>query len=102
MHPDFHISPFAPQSSATKKLSGGRIFFAFTNRLKDILNECRAFLINSTTNHADLKIPLDASEEHMTGKEDTMQFINEVKVGVKQWKPIVIGLGMAKQELRDV
>ena len=63
------------------------------------LNEYQALLINSTTNHADLSVLLDSSEEYMIGKEEGKRIIDEVKVGVKQWKSIAIRLGIAKREM---
>ena len=63
------------------------------------LNEYQALLINSTTNHADLNVLLDSSEEYMIGKEEGKRIIDEVKVGVKQWKSIAIRLGIAKREM---
>jgi serine/threonine-protein kinase HipA len=63
------------------------------------LNEYQALLINSTTNHADLQVLLDSSEEYMIGKEEAMRIIEEVKAGVRQWKSIAIRLGIAKREM---
>ena len=63
------------------------------------LNEYQALLINSTTNHADLQVLLDSSEEYMIGKEEAGHIINEVKTGVKHWKSIAIRLGIAKREM---
>ena len=63
------------------------------------LNEYQALLINSTTNHADLSVLLDSSEEYMIGKEEANRIIDEVKAGVKQWKSIAIRLGIAKREM---
>ena len=47
------------------------------------LNEYQALLINSTTNHADLQVLLDSSEEYMIGKDEAVYIIEEVKAGVK-------------------
>ena len=63
------------------------------------INEYQALLINSTTNHADLSVLLDSSEEYMIGKEEANRIINEVKAGVKQWRSIAIRLGIAKREM---
>ena len=63
------------------------------------LNEYQALLINSTTNHADIQVLLDSSEEYMIGKEEAGHIINEVKTGVKHWKSIAIRLGIAKREM---
>ena len=63
------------------------------------INEYQALLINSTTNHADLSLLLDSSEEYMIGKEEANRIINEVKAGVKQWRSIAIRLGIAKREM---
>jgi len=63
------------------------------------LNEYQALLINSTTNHADLQVLLDSSEEYMIGKEEAGHIINEVKTGVKHWKSIATRLGIAKREM---
>jgi serine/threonine-protein kinase HipA len=62
-------------------------------------NEYQALLINSTTNHADLGVLLDSSEEYMIGKEEAKQIIHEVKAGVKEWKSIATRLGIAKREM---
>jgi serine/threonine-protein kinase HipA len=35
----------------------------------------------------------------MIGKEEAKRIIDEVKVGVKQWKSIAIRLGIAKREM---
>ena len=67
--------------------------------LNPTLNEYQALLINSTTNHADLNVLLNSSEEYMIGKEEAKRIIDEVKVGVKQWKSIAIRLGIAKREM---
>ena len=63
------------------------------------LNEYQALLINSTTNHADLNVLLDSSEEYMIGKEEAKRIIDEVKAGVKQWKSIATRLGITKREM---
>ena len=63
------------------------------------LNEYQALLINSSTNHADLQLLLDSSEEYMIGQEEARQIIHEVKAGVKQWKTIALRLGIAKREM---
>ena len=63
------------------------------------INEYQALLINSTTNHADLSLLLDSSEEYMIGKEEANRIINEVKAGVKQWRSIATRLGIAKREM---
>lgn len=63
------------------------------------LNEYQALLINSTTNHADLQVLLNSSEEYMIGKKEAKQIIDEVKSGVKQWKPLAMQLGIAKREM---
>lgn len=63
------------------------------------INEYQALLINSTTNHADLSVLLDSSEEYMIGKEEANRIINEVKAGVKQWRSIATRLGIAKREM---
>ena len=67
--------------------------------LNPTLNEYQALLINSKTNHADLSVLLDSSEEYMIGKDVAVQIINEVKAGVKQWKPIANSLGISKREM---
>ena len=63
------------------------------------LNDHQALLINSTTNHADLQILLDSSEEYMIGKKDAQNIISEVKEGVKHWRSIASRLGIAKREV---
>ena len=63
------------------------------------INEYQALLINSTTNHADLSVLLDSSEEYMIGKEEANRIINEVKAGVKQWRSIATRIGIAKREM---
>ena len=63
------------------------------------LNEYQALLINSSTNHADLQLLLDSSEEYMIGQEEARQIIHEVKAGIKQWKTIALRLGIAKREM---
>lgn len=63
------------------------------------LNEYQALLINSTTNHADLQVLLDSSEEYMIGKNEAVYIIEEVKAGVKHWKSIATRLGIAKREM---
>ena len=63
------------------------------------LNEYQALLVNSTTNHADLQVLLDSSEEYMIGKEEAVRIIEEVKTGVKHWKSIATRLGIAKREM---
>lgn len=63
------------------------------------LNEYQALLINSTTNHADLSILLDSSEEYMIGRGEAEAIIEEVKAGVKHWKSIATRLGIAKREM---
>ena len=63
------------------------------------LNEYQALLINSTTNHADLQVLLDSSEEYMIGKDEAVRIIEEVKAGVKHWKSIATRLGIAKREM---
>ena len=63
------------------------------------LNEYQALLINSTTNHADLQVLLDSSEEYMIGKDEAVYIIEEVKAGVKCWKSIATRLGIAKREM---
>ena len=63
------------------------------------MNEYQALLINSTTNHADLQVLLDSSEEYMIGKDDAVHIIEEVKAGVKYWKSIATRLGIAKREM---
>ena len=63
------------------------------------LNEYQALLINSTTNHADLQVLLDSSEEYMIGKENAQRIIDEVKSGVACWKSTAIRLGIAKREI---
>ena len=63
------------------------------------LNEYQALLINSTTNHADLQVLLESSEEYMIGKDEAVRIIEEVKAGVKHWKSIATRLGIAKREM---
>ena len=63
------------------------------------LNEYQALLINSTTNHADLQVLLDSSEEYMIGKDDAQRIIDEVKSGVACWKSTANRLGIAKREI---
>ena len=63
------------------------------------LNEYQALLINSKTNHADLQVLLESSEEYLIRREEALQIINEVKVGVKRWKSIATRLGIAKREI---
>ncbi|MBQ6192895.1 MAG: type II toxin-antitoxin system HipA family toxin [Prevotella sp.] len=63
------------------------------------LNEYQALLINSTTNHADLQVLLDSSEEYMIGKDEAVRIIEEVKAGVRHWKSIATRLGIAKREM---
>ena len=63
------------------------------------LNEYQALLINSTTNHADLQVLLDSSEEYMIGRDEAGHIIEEVKAGVGQWKSIATRLGIAKREM---
>ena len=63
------------------------------------MNEHQALLINSTTNHADLQVLLDSSEEYMIGKDEAVYIIEEVKAGVKCWKSIATRLGIAKREM---
>ena len=63
------------------------------------LNEYQALLINSTTNHADLQVLLDSSEEYMIGKDEAVYIIEEVKASVKYWKSIATRLGIAKREM---
>ena len=63
------------------------------------LNEYQALLINSTTNHADLQVLLDSSEEYMIGKDEGVYIIEEVKAGVKHWNSIATRLGIAKREM---
>lgn len=63
------------------------------------LNEYQALLINSTTNHADLQVLLDSSEEYMIGKDEAVYIIEEVKAGVKHWKSIATRLGIAMREM---
>lgn len=63
------------------------------------LNEYQALLINSTTNHADLQVLLDSSEEYMIGKDEAVYIIEEVKAGVKHWKSIATRLGISKREM---
>ena len=63
------------------------------------LNEYQALLINSTTNHADLQVLLDSSEEYMIGKDEAVYIIEEVKAGVKHWKSIATRLGIVKREM---
>ncbi len=63
------------------------------------LNDHQALLINSTTNHADLKVLLDSCEEYMIGKKDAQNIISEVKEGVKHWRSIASRLGIAKREV---
>ena len=63
------------------------------------LNEYQALLINSTTNHADLQVLLDSSEEYMIGKDEAVRIIDEVKAGVKHWNSIATRLGIAKREM---
>ena len=63
------------------------------------MNEYQALLINSTTNHADLQVLLDSSEEYMIGKDEAVHIIEEVKAGVKCWKSIATRLGIAKREM---
>ena len=62
------------------------------------LNDHQALLINSTTNHADLKVLFDSCEEYMIGKKDAQNIISEVKEGVKHWRSIASRLGIAKRE----
>lgn len=63
------------------------------------LNEYQALLINSTTNHADLQVLLDSSEEYMIGKDEAVYIIEEVRAGVKHWKSIATRLGIAPREM---
>ena len=63
------------------------------------LNEYQALLINSKTNHADLQVLLDSSEEYMIGKEEARRIIEEVKTGVRCWNSIATRLGIAKREM---
>ena len=63
------------------------------------LNDYQALLINSSTNHADLQVLLDSSEEYMIGKEEGRRIIDEVKDGVSKWKAIAVRLGIAKREI---
>lgn len=63
------------------------------------LNEYQTLLINSSTNHADLQVLLDSSEEYMISKEEASQIIDEVKTGIRNWKSIATRLGIAKREI---
>ena len=62
-------------------------------------NEYQALLINATTNHSDLNVLLDSSEEYMIGKDEGRRIVAEVKDGVRQWKTIATRLGIAKREI---
>lgn len=63
------------------------------------LNEYQALLINATTNHADLNVLHDSSDEYLIGKDEAKLIIKEVKTAVKQWKSIATRLGIAKREM---
>ncbi len=63
------------------------------------LNDYQALLINSTTNQANLQVLYDSSEEYMIGKEEARRIIDEVKAGVRLWKPIATRLGIARREM---
>jgi serine/threonine-protein kinase HipA len=54
--------------------------------LNPTLNEYQSLLINSATNHADLNVLLDSSEEYMISKEEARTIIQEVVESVKTWK----------------
>lgn len=63
------------------------------------LNEHQALLINSSANHADLRMLLDSSDEYMIGRNEAVRIIDEVKAGVGHWKSIAIRLGAVKREM---
>ena len=63
------------------------------------LNEHQALLINSSANHADLRMLLDSSDEYMIGRDEAVRIIDEVKAGVGHWKSIAIRLGAVKREM---
>ena len=62
-------------------------------------NEYQSLLITSSTNKADLKILLEASQEYMIGKEDAAKIIQDVTNAVKGWRRVAASLGIAKQEM---
>lgn len=67
--------------------------------LNPTLNEYQSLLINSATNHADLNVLLDSSEEYMISKEEARTIIQEVVESVKNWKALATRLGIAKREM---
>ena len=67
--------------------------------LNPTLNEYPSLHINSATNHADLNVLLDSSEEYMISKEEARTIIQEVVESVKTWKALATRLGIAKREM---
>ena len=63
------------------------------------LNEYQSLLITSTSNKADLHILLDACDEYMIGRKVAEGIIREVADAVKDWRSIVIRLGISKREM---
>ena len=62
------------------------------------LNEYQALLINSTTNHADLQVLLDSSEEYMLNRNIAEKIISEVIEAIKGWCELAARLGISKRE----
>ena len=62
-------------------------------------NEFQSLLITSSTNKAELRLLLEASEEYMINKEEADGIIQEVKDAVASWRSMAISIGIAKREM---
>lgn len=63
------------------------------------LNEYQSLLITSSTNHADLGLLFEASEEYMIGRDEAGRIIQEVKDAVSSWRSIAVSIGIVKREI---
>ena len=67
--------------------------------LNPSLNEYQSLLIDANTSRADMQVLLDAAESYMITRSEARRIIDEVRIGVQQWKTLAIRLGVARREI---
>lgn len=62
------------------------------------VNDCQSILVTASSNRADLRLLLDASDDYMLKKSVATDIIAEVVSAVKDWRQTAASLGIAPRE----
>lgn len=86
---------------------GGLYGFLLTKRgwtlapaydMNPTVNDCQSILVTASSNRADLRLLLDASDDYMLKKSVATDIIAEVVSAVKDWRQTAVSLGIAPRE----